>query len=44
VERTCAWEETFQRLLRRFEHLQRRHDGMQVMAYTLIHVRRFCAT
>jgi transposase len=44
VERTCAWEDKFKRLLLRFEHLQRRHYGMKLMAYTLINVRRFCAT
>jgi transposase len=43
VERTFAWEDTFKRLLLRFEHLQRRHYGMKLMAYTLINVRRFCS-
>jgi transposase len=42
VERTCAWEDTFKRLLLRFERIQQRHDGMKLMAYTLINVRRFC--
>lgn len=44
VERTFAWEDKFKRLLLRFEHLQRRHYGMKVMAYMLINLRRFCAT
>ena len=44
VERTCAWEDKFKRLLLRFEHHQRRHYGMKLMAYTLINLRRFCAT
>jgi len=44
VERTCAWEDKFKRLLLRFESLQCRHYGMKLMAYTLINVRRFCAT
>jgi transposase len=44
VERTFAWEAKFKRLLLRFEHLQRRHYGMKLMAYMLINVRRFCAT
>ncbi len=44
VERTFAWEDKFKRLLLRFEHIQRRHYGMKLMAYTLINVRRFCAT
>ena len=44
VERTFAWEDKFKRLLMRFEHQQRRHDGMELMAYTLINLRQFCAT
>jgi transposase len=44
VERTFAWEDKFKRLLLRFEHLQRRHYGMKLMAYTLINVRHFCGT
>lgn len=44
VERTFAWEEKFKRLSLRFEHLQRRHYGMKLMAYTLINLRRFCVT
>ena len=39
-----AWEDKFKRLLLRFEHIQQRHDGMKVIAYTLINLRRFCAT
>jgi hypothetical protein len=30
------------RLLLRFEHLQQRHFGMKLLAYTLINVREFC--
>ena len=44
VERTFAWEDKFKLLLLRFEHLQRRHYAMKLMAYTLINLRRFCAT
>jgi transposase len=44
VERMFAWEDKFKRLLLRFEHLQRRHYGMKLMAYTLINLRRFCVT
>jgi hypothetical protein len=44
VERTFAWEDTFKRLLLRFEHIQQRHYGMKLMAYTLIHLRQFCGT
>jgi len=44
VERTFAWEDKFKRLLLRFEHQQRRHYGMKLMAYTLINLRRFCVT
>jgi transposase len=42
VERTFAWEDTCKRLLLRFEYIQQRHDGMKLMAYTLINLRRFC--
>jgi hypothetical protein len=42
VDRTFAWEDKFKRLLLRFEHIQQRHFGMKLMAYTLINVREFC--
>jgi len=42
VERTFAWEDTFKRLLLRFEYLQQRHYGLKLMAYTLINLRCFC--
>ena len=42
VERPFAWEETFKRLLRRFERIQQRHYGMKLMAYTLMNLREFC--
>jgi len=44
VERTCAWEETFKRVLLRFERIQQRHYGMKFMAYTLMNLREFCST
>ena len=44
VERTFAWEDKFKRLLLRFEHIQQRHYGMKLLAYTLSNLRRFCAT
>ena len=43
IERTFAWEDKFKRLLLRFEHIQQRHYGMKLMAYTLINLRRFCS-
>jgi transposase len=42
VDRTFAWKDTFKRLLLRFEHIQQRHFGMKLLAYTLINVREFC--
>jgi len=42
-ERTFAWEDKCKRLLLRSEHIQQRHYGMKLMAYTLIKVRRFCS-
>ncbi len=44
VERTFAWEDTFKRLLLRFECIQQRHYGMKLMAYTLVNLREFCGT
>jgi hypothetical protein len=41
VDRTFAWEDKFKRLLLRFEHIQQRHFGMKLLAYTLINVREF---
>lgn len=41
VKRTFVWEDKFKRLLLRCEHIQQRHYGMKLMAYTLITVRRF---
>jgi hypothetical protein len=35
---------TLQRLLLRFERIQRRHYGMKLLAYTLINLRKFCGT
>jgi transposase len=43
VERTFAWEDKCKRVLLRFEHIQQRHYGMKLMAYTLINLRRFCS-
>ncbi len=42
VDRTFAWEDKFNRLLLRFEHMQQGHFGMKLLAYTLIKVRQFC--
>ena len=42
VDRTFAWEDKFKRLLLRFEHIQQRHYGMKLLAYTLINLREFC--
>ena len=44
VERTFAWEDKFKRLLLRFEHIQQRHYGMKLLAYTLMNLRAFCGT
>jgi len=44
VERTFAWEDTFKRLLLRFERNQQRHYGMKLMAYTVLNPREFCGT
>ena len=44
VERTLAWEDKFKRLRRRFEHIQPRHYGLKLLAYTLSNRRAFCGT
>ena len=44
VERTLAWEDTFKRRRLRFERIQQRHDGMQLMASMLLNLRAFCGT
>src|SRR3984893_13641303 len=41
VERTFAWEDKFKRLLLRFERIQQRHYGLNLLAYTLINLRKF---
>jgi hypothetical protein len=41
VERTFAWEDKFKRSLLRFEHIERRHYGMKLLAYMLINLRNF---
>jgi hypothetical protein len=41
-ERTVAWEDPFKRLRLRCERRQPRHDGMQVMASTLMNLREVC--
>jgi 3-deoxy-D-manno-octulosonic-acid transferase len=41
VQRTLTWEDTFKRLLLRFECSQQRHSDMQVLADTLINRRSF---
>ena len=42
VERTFAWEDKCKRLLLRFERIQQRYYGMQLLAYTMINLRAFC--
>jgi hypothetical protein len=44
VERTFAWEDTFKRLLLRFERIQQRHYAMKLLGYTMINLRAFCGT
>jgi len=39
-----AWEDKCKQLLLRFERIQQQHDGMKLLAYTLINLRSFCVT
>jgi hypothetical protein len=41
VECAVAWEDKFKRRRLRFKHIQQRHYGMKVRAYTLINLRAF---
>jgi len=43
-ERTIAGEDPCKRWLRRVDHSQPRHDGMQLLAYPLMNLREFCGT
>ena len=42
VECTFTWEDTFKRLLLRFERIQQRHYEMKLLAYTLSNLQAFC--
>ena len=44
VDRTCASENKFKRLLLRFERIQQWHSGMKLMASMLNKLRAFCGT
>jgi hypothetical protein len=44
VCRVDLCEDTFKRLLLRFERIQQQHYGMKLMAYTLMNLRAFCRT
>ena len=39
VDRLCVWEDKSQWLLLRCERIQRRHFGMKLLAYALMHLR-----
>jgi transposase len=41
-ERTFAWEDTFKRLLLRFETTPSHHLGFKLLAFTLLNLREFC--
>lgn len=43
IERLFAWEDTFKRLLVRFERKSNHHFGMKLIAYTMINLRHFCS-
>jgi hypothetical protein len=42
VERTFAWEDTFKRLLLRFEHIQQQHYAMKLLGDTMMNLRACC--
>jgi len=42
IERLFAWEDSFKKLLVRFERKTNNHFGMKLIAYTMINLRHFC--
>ena len=41
VERFFAWEDTYRKLVIRYEKLQCTHDGFKLLAYSMINFRHF---
>ncbi|MGF6483077.1 hypothetical protein [Paraburkholderia sp. JPY419] len=42
IERVFAWEDTFRRLLLRFERISDVHCALKTLAYTMINLRHYC--
>ena len=42
IERVFAWEDTFRRLLLRFERISQVHYALKTLAYTMINLRHYC--
>jgi transposase len=42
IERVFAWEDTFRRLLLRFERISDVHYAFKTLAYTMINLRHYC--
>lgn len=42
IERLFSWEDTFKRLIIRFERKSKNHFGLKLIAYTMINLRHFC--
>jgi hypothetical protein len=42
IERVFAWENTFRRLLLRFERICDVHYALKTLAYTMINLRHYC--
>ena len=42
IERLFAWEDSFKKLLVRFERKAKNHFGMKLIAYSMINLRHFC--
>ncbi|MGF6483088.1 transposase [Paraburkholderia sp. JPY419] len=42
IERVFAWEDTFRRLLLRFERISDVHYALKTLAYTMINLRHYC--
>lgn len=41
IERSFAWEDTYRRLVIRYERLKETHEGFKLLAYSMINLRWF---
>jgi len=44
IERTFAWQDTYRKLVIRYEKLESTHNGFKYLAYSMINLRPFFST